>query len=184
MACESCTQGQKSDLTLYNISSNLQVKAGDTYDVSFDIKNISPFYDPGDTVQVTVIDMDNSNCLYDSGDFDSPKGSTISKSFSGVMPDKDLKIRISVWDKGIISKDCEDVKELVIKKGSFTLPQFPDVTSWDWGKAAMYILIIIIFLIIVYILINKYGAGKGKRTKGGTKGGTTIFGDVQTGGKK
>lgn len=114
-----CITGERSDVTLSipRITPSGAIKAGQTVTISIDVTDIS--WVIGETVVIDVVDTDSGNCIY-TENFWLNKGVTKVVSFQMVMPNRDLKPRISAssFVVGIFPLlsgwRCEDVKEFSI----------------------------------------------------------------------
>ena len=111
MSCLNCGSKVGENLRLQNVKANPKVRAGENYEISFEVKNIH-----------WLIFIYGRACLYEgnsvianSGSFKISKGDTLEVKFTGRMPNNplDLKVSIVAEAAGYIEK-CEDSIELYI----------------------------------------------------------------------
>ncbi len=153
VTCESCSNPQKSDMKFGTVSYNKMVKSGDSFKITVEVKSLASYI--GDTARITVTDIDNSSCLNKTEDFNLSAGTSATRTFTGIMPDRDIKVHLSLWDINLIGKDCEDVYEFTLKKGDKTEDPTTDLGSLDWKKYAIYAVIALLVIYILYLMYRR-----------------------------
>ena len=165
MACLRCSakQGNSLEIIRSSVKANSQVKAGENYEISLDVKNV--YWSPISTVSGRVCLYEGNNVLAQSGSFKVSGRGTQSITFTGRMPNNDLNLKISVVEEQIaILQFCQDAVDIFIPLGTVTekptKQETDDEDEWwedlsEFFKDNKYILIGAFVLIIVAVIMRR-----------------------------
>jgi len=146
--CGICANPNSKDVELRRLNSTRIGKPGDEWEVSFNVVSLSRFV--GDTIHVSVVDESDNTCLFEA-EVDLPAKQTKAIRVTGVMPERDLPIVVSLVDDNYLSPDnCEVVKRFTIKKGDTTVGVLPEWRVWIMDYLVEITAILIILIIGVY----------------------------------
>lgn len=161
MSCLNCGPGGLLNyLKIKRVVANSQVKPGDTYHIYVDVANKNPLF----------ISKYGRTCLYEgesvlaqSKSFKLQAGEYYYHEFTGIMPDHDLYLNISLVEEYLgFGEECEDGHQIVIQKSSTTIPVDPEPPlepseDQDIGLWIMDNIVLILILLLVIILVLKFG---------------------------
>ena len=159
MACESCTDVQFKDLEFSSVQHDEQVKTGDTWHIFVTVRNNSFLI--GDTGRVCI--FDGNNVIATSGKFTLKPDETRSLKFTGVMPDEDLYLNVSLNEIEAfgLQTHCSDGSNILIKNGDVSIPIDPtdtppqdEQTPQEWLQENI---VLVLILILAIIVILKFG---------------------------
>ena len=165
MVCLNCPPNTAyfQDLYIDRVTSDEQVKPGDTYHIYVDIGTKAILL--GDYGRVCL--YNGSQVIAQSKSFYLKKNEKFQISFTGTMPDEDLYLNVSLVDEQIYGfTDCADGQAVHIMKGTVTIPVDPipdepgededddDESITDW---IMDNIVLILMLMLVIILVIKFG---------------------------
>lgn len=162
MVCKNCPPGYGKGLRLYDVQWDPKVKPGDTYNIYIDVENKSLLV--GDWGRVCV--WEQMNLIAKSGSFYSVKDELYTVHVSGIMPDHDLYLNVSLVDEQIYKlTTCVDGKTILIKASTITehvdptppVPPPPEESTDEGGEDMIqwimdnmvWILVLILFIIII-----------------------------------
>ena len=112
------------------------------------IHDISVLY--GDYVCLCLHDRDTLDLLYSSGAVKIGANEYLPFQISGQMPDKDLKLKLSVIDDNVwpLSDDCEDFRDFTISVGEYK----PPLEDEDY---LMYVGLAVIVALGIYMIARR-----------------------------
>lgn len=163
MVCLNCPPSTSffKDIYLYAVTNDEQVKPGDVYHIYVDVRTNALLL--GDYGRVCL--YDGSNKIAYSESFYLKQSEKYQTTFTGVMPDHDLYLNVSLVDEQIYGlSDCADGQAIQIKKGLTTISIDPippdtgeDGDAVDWMEWISENIVLILVLILFIILIIKFG---------------------------
>jgi len=120
MACKNCPPSTAwlEDIRFKSVKNDLQVKPGDTYNIYVIVEQVGTF--AADYGRLCLYDRGAK--LAQSGSFKLNKNEVYQHQFTGIMPDRDLYLNVSLVDEQIYGvTNCADGKAIHIKKGAHTI---------------------------------------------------------------
>lgn len=165
MVCLNCppTTAFFKDLYIDYVRYDEQVKPGDTYHIYVEVRTSMVLL--GDYGRVCL--YSGSDKIASSKSFYLKKGEKFQQSFTGIMPNADLYLNVSLVDEQIYGfSDCADGQAVHIRKGTYTIkvdPISPDPADDDSGDEEeimdwiMDNLVWILVLVLFIIIILKFG---------------------------
>ena len=161
MVCKNCPPGTGKGLRLMDVKFDRYVRPGDTYNIYVSVVNNSILV--GDWGRVCL--WDGAELIGNGGSFYLVKSETHLVQFTGIMPDGDLYLNVSLVDEQIYKlSDCADGYSLVIQASDVTIPVDPivplpipiptegDIVSWIMDN-----LILVLALVLIIIVMMKFG---------------------------
>jgi len=166
MVCKNCPPGTGRGLRIYDVKWDLKVRPGDMYHIYVNVENRSMLV--GDWGRVCL--WEQMELVTQSGSFYSVKDELYTIHFTGIMPDRDLYLNVSLVDEQIYKlTTCVDGKTILIRKSDITehvdptppVPPKPegegegegeDILQWMMDN-----LIWILLLILIIIIMLKFG---------------------------
>ena len=146
--CPYCTTKELQNLKISEFKPDRQVPAGNQYAITVMIHDISVLY--GDYVCLCLHDRDTLDLLYSSGAVKIGANEYLPFQISGQMPDKDLKLKLSVIDDNVwpLSDDCEDFRDFTISVGEYK----PPLEDEDY---LMYVGLAVIVALGIYMIARR-----------------------------
>lgn len=143
------------DIEIIKYNYSYSVFPGNTWKIDVTVKSIgSNLY--GDFCKINVLDKDTMEILATSS-FDLPPGATKVLNYTGIMPDKNLHINLSLIDVEPFWDGCECGKEFTIKLAS-TSEEEQEQPGEPGTPYLMYAAIALAFLMVIgliFLLIKR-----------------------------
>jgi hypothetical protein len=146
--CPYCTIKELQNIKISEFKPDRQVPAGDQYAITVMVHDISVLY--GDYVVLCLHDRDTLDLIYSSGAVKIGANEYLPFQITGQMPDKDLKLKLSVIDDNVwpLSDDCEDFKDFTITVGEYK----PPIEDEDY---LMYVGLAVIVALGIYMIARR-----------------------------
>lgn len=162
MTCKPCIHdpdtGLGNDLELQQVIADSSVPCGDMWKIYVDVYNNS--WVKGDKGKICV--YDGENVIAETGTFYLGPDKIVRETLSGIMPDRNLYLNVSLVKEWGPFTRCEDGRSIVIMEGPTDLahpadpPYDPDEDK-DLGAWIMDNLVLILVLTLIIIILLKFG---------------------------
>lgn len=160
MVCKSCEHdpntGFGNDLEISAIHMDKSVPVGGLWNIYVDIYNNS--WISGDNGKICIYEGDT--VITQTETFELGPDKTIRKHLSGIMPDHDLYLNVSVVKEWSAFTRCEDGFAGFIKMGPFDPAHPGDTPPQDEESVINWIkdnLVLVLVLILIIIIMLKFG---------------------------
>lgn len=145
--CETTTQD---DGKIDKYSYSKKIFPGNTWKIDVTVLSVSWLI--ADDFTLNVVDKDTDQVLATNSFHLDPNASkTI--SFTGIMPDRDLHINLSLLDNNFMDTHCEDYKEFTIQTAK-TETEEQEKPSEDNNYLTYIFIVIVIILVIITIFFG------------------------------
>ena len=161
MVCKKCAPSTAwlEDIRIKSVKNDPLVLPGDAYNIYVIVEQVGIF--AADYGRLCL--YEGATKLAQSGSFKLKKNEVYQHQFTGIMPNRDLYLNVSLVDEQIYGvTDCADGKAVQIKKGDSTIivDPVPDTKDNDASDPLQWIMdniILVMILLLVIIIIIKFG---------------------------